>query len=210
MSSFDHSDRKHLSLPIVKKCDKGDACSQHHVFDPLYNKKNSILIFVQLSANADVNFSLAVFFPNVSFCVFWMMLNFHLSPLAARCSDLLHLAVLHPRKLSVYAFSGNTTARGLTSCPSCVVQSLRWFWNDFFISFCVCARVRAATAGNVEHGDQYQLKLVYEHNLQRTACNMTYGTFGGVTGESFFLLPFFSLVHWLFTANLTQCWSESA
>ncbi|KAJ0066448.1 hypothetical protein NL108_013217, partial [Boleophthalmus pectinirostris] len=61
------------------------------------------------------------------------------------CSDLLHLAVLHPRKLSVYSVSG--------------------------------------TAGNVEHGDQYQLKLVYEHNLQRTACNMTYGTFGGVTGE---------------------------
>lgn len=42
--------------------------------------------------------------------------------------------------------------------------------------------VHAGTAGNVEHGDQYQLKLVYEHNLQRTACNMTYGTFGGVTG----------------------------
>uniref|UniRef100_UPI0037E8D519 protein PTHB1 n=1 Tax=Semicossyphus pulcher TaxID=241346 RepID=UPI0037E8D519 len=61
------------------------------------------------------------------------------------CSDLLHLAVLHPRKLSVYSVSG--------------------------------------TAGNVEHGDQYQMKLVYEHNLQRTACNMTYGTFGGVTGH---------------------------
>lgn len=61
------------------------------------------------------------------------------------CSDLLHLAVLHPRKLSVFAVS--------------------------------------ATAGNVEHGDQYQLKLVYEHNLQRTACNMTFGTFGGVTGH---------------------------
>uniref|UniRef100_A0AAX7TNC4 Bardet-Biedl syndrome 9 n=1 Tax=Astatotilapia calliptera TaxID=8154 RepID=A0AAX7TNC4_ASTCA len=61
------------------------------------------------------------------------------------CSELLHLAVLHPRKLSVYSVSG--------------------------------------TAGNVEHGDQYQLKLVYEHNLQRTACNMTYGTFGGVTGH---------------------------
>ncbi|CAJ1063068.1 protein PTHB1 [Xyrichtys novacula] len=61
------------------------------------------------------------------------------------CSELLHLAVLHPRKLSVYSVSG--------------------------------------TAGNVEHGDQYQLKLVYEHSLQRTACSMTYGTFGGVTGH---------------------------
>uniref|UniRef100_A0A3B3VH65 Bardet-Biedl syndrome 9 n=1 Tax=Poecilia latipinna TaxID=48699 RepID=A0A3B3VH65_9TELE len=61
------------------------------------------------------------------------------------CSDLLHLAVLHPRKLSVYSVTGSS--------------------------------------GNVEHGDQYQLKLVYEHNLQRTACNMTYGTFGGVTGH---------------------------
>ncbi|KAJ8354262.1 hypothetical protein SKAU_G00218290, partial [Synaphobranchus kaupii] len=63
------------------------------------------------------------------------------------CSDLLHLAVLHPRKLSVYAMTG--------------------------------------TAGNVEHGFQYQLRLVYEHNLQRTACNMTYGPFGGVTGHHF-------------------------
>nr|XP_061789353.1 protein PTHB1-like [Nerophis lumbriciformis] len=61
------------------------------------------------------------------------------------CSDLLHLAVLHPRKLSVYSVLGTT--------------------------------------GNVGHGDQYQIKLVYEHNLQRTACNMTYGTFGGVTGH---------------------------
>ncbi|KAI9520175.1 hypothetical protein NQZ68_020074 [Dissostichus eleginoides] len=68
-----------------------------------------------------------------------MLLNF------LRCSDLLHLAVLHPRKCSVYSVSG--------------------------------------TAGNVEHGDQYQLKMVYEHNLKRTVCNMTYGSFGGVTGH---------------------------
>ncbi|XP_068585935.1 protein PTHB1 [Cebidichthys violaceus] len=61
------------------------------------------------------------------------------------CSDLLHLAVLHPRKCSIFSVSG--------------------------------------TAGNVEHGDQYQLKLVYEHNLKRTVCNMTYGSFGGVTGH---------------------------
>ncbi|CAL8359058.1 unnamed protein product, partial [Arctogadus glacialis] len=61
------------------------------------------------------------------------------------CSDQLHLAVLQPRKLSVYSVSG--------------------------------------TAGNVEHGAQYQLKLVYEHNLQRTACNMTSGPFGGATGH---------------------------
>ncbi|NWX20100.1 PTHB1 protein, partial [Aegotheles bennettii] len=57
----------------------------------------------------------------------------------------LHLAVLHCRKLSVYAVSG--------------------------------------TLGNVEHGNQYQIKLMYEHNLQRTACNMTYGPFGGVKGR---------------------------
>uniref|UniRef100_A0AAY4A8U8 Bardet-Biedl syndrome 9 n=1 Tax=Denticeps clupeoides TaxID=299321 RepID=A0AAY4A8U8_9TELE len=63
------------------------------------------------------------------------------------CSELLHLAVLHPRRLSVYAVSG--------------------------------------TSGNIEHGVQYQLRLVYEHNLQRAACNMTYGPFGGVTGHHF-------------------------
>uniref|UniRef100_A0A674J0L6 Bardet-Biedl syndrome 9 n=1 Tax=Terrapene triunguis TaxID=2587831 RepID=A0A674J0L6_9SAUR len=60
-------------------------------------------------------------------------------------TELLHLAVLHCRKLCVYAVSG--------------------------------------TLGNVEHGNQYHVKLMYEHNLQRTACNMTYGPFGGVKGR---------------------------
>ncbi|XP_072454967.1 protein PTHB1 isoform X2 [Notamacropus eugenii] len=60
-------------------------------------------------------------------------------------TELLHLAVLHPRKLCVYSVSG--------------------------------------TLGNVEHGNQYQIKLMYEHNLQRVACNMTYGPFGGVKGR---------------------------
>uniref|UniRef100_A0A8C6DRL8 Bardet-Biedl syndrome 9 n=1 Tax=Moschus moschiferus TaxID=68415 RepID=A0A8C6DRL8_MOSMO len=60
-------------------------------------------------------------------------------------TEMLHLAVLHSRKLCVYSVSG--------------------------------------TVGNVEHGNQYQIKLMYEHNLQRTACNMTYGSFGGVKGR---------------------------
>nr|XP_056713671.1 protein PTHB1 [Euleptes europaea] len=60
-------------------------------------------------------------------------------------TELLHLAVLHCKKLCVYAVSG--------------------------------------TLGNTEHGNQYQLKLMYEHNLQRTACNMTYGPFGGIKGR---------------------------
>uniref|UniRef100_A0A8B9QXE4 Bardet-Biedl syndrome 9 n=1 Tax=Apteryx owenii TaxID=8824 RepID=A0A8B9QXE4_APTOW len=60
-------------------------------------------------------------------------------------TEVLHLAVLHCRKLCVYAVSG--------------------------------------TLGNVEHGNQYQIKLMYEHNLQRTACNMTYGPFGGIKGR---------------------------
>ncbi|XP_053117591.1 protein PTHB1 isoform X4 [Hemicordylus capensis] len=60
-------------------------------------------------------------------------------------TELLHLAVLHCKKLCVYAVSG--------------------------------------TLGNIEHGNQYQLKLMYEHNLQRTACNMTYGPFGGIKGR---------------------------
>ncbi|XP_032944718.1 protein PTHB1 isoform X3 [Rhinolophus ferrumequinum] len=60
-------------------------------------------------------------------------------------TEMLHLAVLHSRKLCVYSVSG--------------------------------------TLGNVEHGNQYQIKLMYEHHLQRTAFNMTYGSFGGVKGR---------------------------
>ncbi|NXJ84039.1 PTHB1 protein, partial [Trogon melanurus] len=72
----------------------------------------------------------------------------------------LHLAVLHCRKLCVYAVSG--------------------------------------TLGNVEHGNQYQIKLMYEHNLQRTACNMTYGPFGGVKGRDFFFIQSMDGMFFLF------------
>ncbi|XP_035172837.1 protein PTHB1 isoform X2 [Oxyura jamaicensis] len=47
----------------------------------------------------------------------------------------------------------------------------------------LCVYSVSGTQGNVEHGNQYQMKLMYEHNLQRTACNMTYGPFGGVKGR---------------------------
>ena len=39
-------------------------------------------------------------------------------------------------------------------------------------------------SGAVEHGNHYTLNLAYEHILERTACNMTYGPFGGVKSES--------------------------
>ncbi|ETE63327.1 Protein PTHB1, partial [Ophiophagus hannah] len=60
-------------------------------------------------------------------------------------TELLHLAVLHCKKLCVYAVSGSL--------------------------------------GNTEHGNQYQLKRMYEHNLYRTAYNMTHGPFGGIKGQ---------------------------
>ncbi|XP_075068684.1 protein PTHB1 isoform X2 [Mixophyes fleayi] len=47
----------------------------------------------------------------------------------------------------------------------------------------LCVYSVSGTLGTVEHGNQYQIKLMYEHNLQRTACNMTHGPFGGVKGR---------------------------
>uniref|UniRef100_UPI00358E6E57 protein PTHB1 isoform X1 n=1 Tax=Myxine glutinosa TaxID=7769 RepID=UPI00358E6E57 len=41
------------------------------------------------------------------------------------------------------------------------------------------------TLGVVEQGNEYQLNLMYEHNLQRMACNMTRGPFGHVKGKDF-------------------------
>lgn len=40
-------------------------------------------------------------------------------------------------------------------------------------------------SGTVEHGSQYQLTLMYEHTLKRTAFNFCYGPFGGVKGKDF-------------------------
>ncbi|KAJ8019984.1 Protein PTHB1 [Holothuria leucospilota] len=43
----------------------------------------------------------------------------------------------------------------------------------------------SGSSASVEHGSQYQLKLVYEHNLQRSAYNMVVGPFGSVKGKDF-------------------------
>ncbi|KAJ7390596.1 Protein PTHB1 [Desmophyllum pertusum] len=43
----------------------------------------------------------------------------------------------------------------------------------------------AVISGAVEHGNHYTLNLVYEHILERTAYNMTYGPFGGVKNKDF-------------------------
>jgi len=40
-----------------------------------------------------------------------------------------------------------------------------------------------STAGAVEHGAQYKLQMVYQHNLQRTSFNMCYGPFGQILGK---------------------------
>ncbi|GFS69699.1 protein PTHB1 [Nephila pilipes] len=60
-------------------------------------------------------------------------------------SSLLHLAVLQPFKLSVFAVS--------------------------------------AVQGSVEHGTQFKLSLIYEHNLQRHAFSLIIGYFGGIQGK---------------------------
>ena len=39
------------------------------------------------------------------------------------------------------------------------------------------------TVEKTDIGDQYRLTKVYEHKLQRTACNMVHGPFGGPKGE---------------------------
>ncbi|XP_059829564.1 protein PTHB1 isoform X1 [Hypanus sabinus] len=89
-------------------------------------------------------------------------------------TELLHMAVLHPRKLSVHAVSG--------------------------------------TMGTVEHGNQYQLKLIYEHNLQGTACNLTFGGFGGVKARDLIciqsmdgMLMFFEQESFAFRRFLPNC-----
>jgi len=49
-----------------------------------------------------------------------------------------------------------------------------------YIRFVVFSTV---ISGAVEHGNHYTLKLMYEHILERTAYNMTYGPFGGVKSK---------------------------
>nr|CAB3225188.1 protein PTHB1-like [Phallusia mammillata] len=39
--------------------------------------------------------------------------------------------------------------------------------------------------GAINHGNQYKMDKVYQHKLERTAANMTYGPFGGVQNQDF-------------------------
>ncbi|XP_071103490.1 protein PTHB1-like [Haliotis cracherodii] len=43
----------------------------------------------------------------------------------------------------------------------------------------------SAISGSVGHGSHYQIQLLYEHSLQRTAFNFCFGPFGGVKGRDF-------------------------
>ncbi|XP_068751344.1 protein PTHB1-like isoform X1 [Montipora capricornis] len=43
----------------------------------------------------------------------------------------------------------------------------------------------AVISGAVEHGNHYTLTMVYEHILERSAYNMTYGPFGGVRNKDY-------------------------
>lgn len=123
--------------------------------------------------NNHIRISVFIFYSKVSIYIIAIIF---FNKISFRCSDLLHLAVLHPRKLSVYSVTGN---RHLHIATDHIIFALPCLVSISIFCFLCCS----GTSGNVEHGDQYQLKLMYEHNLQRTACNMTYGTFGGVTGS---------------------------
>ena len=52
-------------------------------------------------------------------------------------------------------------------------------------------------SGAVEHGNHYTLNLVYEHILERTAYNMTYGPFGGVKSKCYMYI--------VYPGHLTVC-----
>ena len=65
------------------------------------------------------------------------------------------LAILHPRKLSVYVISRTEENIAIVDTPQ--------------------GRARQPIT----------LTLQYEHNLQRNAANFTYGTFGGVKNRDF-------------------------
>ena len=62
-------------------------------------------------------------------------------------------------------------------------------------------------AGRAEHRNQYELKQMYEHKLQRTAYNFCYGPFGSVQGEcsqiakKYFFLSVLGSVQFIFSQS---------
>lgn len=72
-----------------------------------------------------------------------------------RGSNQIHLAVLHPKDVTVYTLTSQSSDE--LSGPD---QSLP----------------------DQSSADQYQLVSVYKNVFTRTACNMTFGPFGGARG----------------------------
>lgn len=74
-------------------------------------------------------------------------------------SKAVHLLVLHPRRLAVHSLTGE------------------------YVYYHGVNVITMITVEKTDIGDQYRLTKVYEHKLQRTACNMVHGPFGGPKGE---------------------------
>ena len=101
------------------------------------------------------------------------------TPILQVCAGLLlsattniQLAVLHPKKLSIYSIS----CKPLTCIMFCACSFLFWCLNFQFLT--------EATAGVTEHGSAYNILLIYEHLLKRSAFFMTLGPFGHIRGQT--------------------------
>lgn len=95
-----------------------------------------------------------------------------------------------------------------------VVKALSWYWPqayqyrflshleyDFhnychftflYLPLTLCALSPLVVSGAVEHGNHYSLTMVYEHILERSAFNMTYGPFGRVKSKLSIIIHFWS------------------
>ena len=69
---------------------------------------------------------------------------------------------------------------GWSVCLSCLRVVCNYFRSASVVSSLLPVSV---CSGAVSYGAHYQLKLMYEHNMQRTSFNFCFGPFGGVKGQ---------------------------
>ena len=74
-----------------------------------------------------------------------------------------------------------------------------WNVSDF-------ASVYLVSMGRAEHGTSFQLKQLYEHNLQRAAFNFCYGPFGGVQGADFYYKTCVMYHYWILIKTERMSW----
>ena len=126
----------------------------------------------------------------------YVIINNWLVPQVVSCCMVLFLKILLFQLISFWtqAYTTSTDSCHIWKMTFIIILSFHIFF--LYLSLTLCALSPLVVSGAVEHGNHYSLTMVYEHILERSAFNMTYGPFGRVKSKLSIIINYgWVLVH---------------